>query len=88
MVRRDATATVAANAYVFPGGVVRADDYSPMMAESDRFSAKQVCAALSDRGGKPLDSTHPRACARRRWALLNCLSHAVPLAAALNLSIH
>lgn len=56
MVRRVAAATVAANAYVFPGGVVRADDYSPMMVGSDRFSASQVYAALSDRGGKPPES--------------------------------
>src|SRR5712692_2249058 len=52
MVRRLASASAFADVFVFPGGVVRDDDYAPDPVDSD-FSAADALTVLTERGGWP-----------------------------------
>src|SRR5438045_9612663 len=52
MVRRLASASAFADVFVFPGGVVREDDYAPDPIPSD-FAADGALQALTERGGWP-----------------------------------
>lgn len=52
MVRRLASAAAFADVFVFPGGVVRDDDYAADPIESD-FTAAEASTALTERGGWP-----------------------------------
>src|SRR5579859_5855476 len=63
MVRRLASAAAFADVFVFPGGVVRADDYAADPVAGD-FSADAALRALTERGGWPPDEA---ALARAFW---------------------
>jgi 8-oxo-dGTP pyrophosphatase MutT (NUDIX family) len=55
MVRRLASASAFADVFVFPGGVVRDDDYAADPLTTD-FSADEALQALTERGGWPPES--------------------------------
>lgn len=52
MVRRVASARVAANAYVFPGGAVQENDYATFPLETG-FTGADALSELTKRGGQP-----------------------------------
>src|SRR5713226_6428335 len=52
MVRRLASASAFADVFVFPGGVVRADDYVPDPGDAG-FAAEDALAAVTTRGSQP-----------------------------------